>query len=106
MSHRRDYTNDLGLKIAKIFFLLMLIPFGLWLRALVLVDLWVWFAVPLGVMAIGKAHAYGLCVLFTMFEGYRHNPDEDNSMGAVIVGTVVFPLVVWFFGWLMKEFMV
>lgn len=42
-------------------------------RAFVLVKLWSWFAVPLGVVPIGKAWAYGLVVLVNLM-----NPDNSS----------------------------
>ncbi|MBT7350047.1 hypothetical protein HN803_04620 [candidate division WWE3 bacterium] len=33
------------------------------LTGFILADLWLWFVVPLGVVAIGKAHACGLMML-------------------------------------------
>jgi len=48
----------------------------------VLADLWLWFVVPLGVVAIGKAHAcglIGLIYLMTNIGKHRYEPaDMDN----------------------------
>jgi hypothetical protein len=53
--------------LLKILFWLSAIPFGLWLKAIVAVDLWSWFLVPLGAPVVGVAHALGLTLLGWFF---------------------------------------
>lgn len=61
------------------------------LRAWALKVLWGWFVVPLGVVAIGKAHALGISSLFALLAvgQLRDYRDEDdwkmNHYGVPIV---------------------
>lgn len=48
-------------------------------------GLWALFVVPLGLPAIGMAHAYGLSLLISMF---RLNPKKDGEHGLTYQGFV------------------
>lgn len=50
----------------SIAFALLLLPFSIILGAYVLKTLWWWFVVPLGVPAVGMAHAYGLSTIVAL----------------------------------------
>lgn len=52
------------------------------LGAFVLVQLWAWFMLPLGVPAIGVAHAYGIGVIATFLTYvYRGTTIETQQTG-------------------------
>jgi hypothetical protein len=53
--------------IQSIITLLLLIP-AMILSAIIIQDMWGWFIVPLGVVAIGKAHALGLSTFISYFK--------------------------------------
>jgi hypothetical protein len=89
---------------------------GFFLRAYVLLVLWRWFAVPLGLPAVGMMHAYGLALL-VQFATYNP-PIKDRDVadgaaeerdatrkermiyvGAHIVKDIIAPLFVWGLGY-------
>ena len=61
----------------KVLALMLLIPGGIILRALVIAKLWLWFIVPLGLGPIGMAHAFGLGVFAQLVSYIYHKPPED-----------------------------
>lgn len=76
--------------------------------------LWGWFIVPLGVAPIGVLHASGIAIVVSAFLGSRglradHHAAENTSghdrIGEAIVWTILWPLVVLFFGWLIRLMM-
>jgi hypothetical protein len=70
------------------------IPVILMWEAFVLTRLWGWFVVPFGIMAIGKAHAYGLVLLVSMFKG--HIPSKDDEEKGIYY--TFFKLLIYGFG--------
>lgn len=57
-----------------------LLPLIIFVRTWVFKTLWLWFLVPLGVMEISLAHAFGLIMLFSFLWGRRKDmetPKED-----------------------------
>lgn len=92
--------------------LLLMIPVGILLKGFVLCQTWAWFMVPLGVVAIGQAHAYGLATMATLFiytGSHSANNDSEKSMGHAVLkafGTlIVVPLVVWGVAWICHMYM-
>jgi hypothetical protein len=59
--------------LIKLVFVILAIPFSLWLKATVGMSLWGWFVVPLGVPAIGLIHALGLTLV-----GWFYTTGLDN----------------------------
>lgn len=76
-------------------------------RAWVIVCLWLWFAVPLGLPVLGFGHAYGLHLLWSMLGAMPANTDNDKgvtaALGGLIGRAILAPLVVLFFGWLVHS---
>jgi hypothetical protein len=88
-------------------------PFTAAWRAYVLVTLWAWFAVPLGLPALGKAHAYGLAILASILVMRARIPnkhDEDvTSLKAFIdlhVEAALAPAFALLGGWVAHLVMV
>ena len=79
---------------------LLMIPAGLCFKAVVASDLWGWFVVPLGVPAIGMAHALGLCLVGWLFscgmDNIKEKPDHALWTRWVMIQIVV--LIVWGYG--------
>jgi hypothetical protein len=74
--------------------------------------LWLWFVTPLGAPAISTAHAAGLGCIISAFLGSRgtyhgeHEGKEAGELMATAVGRVIVgPLVLLFFGWLIRPWM-
>jgi hypothetical protein len=87
--------------IALVLILIVLIPGILW-RAYVLSTLWGWFLVPLGVMDIEMAQAYGIALLVAMLT-YEHtrSADSDDKLETTIRAifvTFFYPLVILILG--------
>jgi len=84
----------------KALLIIVLIPFSLALKAWVLAILWTWFVVPLGVPAIGNAHALGLAGLiwFSMYSG-NNRKLEDYDVGEAVVSSILAPLIALLVGW-------
>jgi hypothetical protein len=84
------------------------------LTGIVLADLWLWFVVPLGVVAIGKAHACGLMMLIFFMtnvgkERYQSQATANGGLTFKIItmniGLVIGALVVWGIGAIMVSYM-
>jgi hypothetical protein len=73
------------------------------LRGLVLKHLWLWFAVPLGVIPIGIAHAVGivwlLYILHPEAQGKSSNDDKEY-----MVVNVIYQIISCITGWIIGYF--
>lgn len=78
------------------------VVWNVWIEATTLALLWAWFAVPLGLPAIGKAHAYGLALLVCMTTSRWHYQEEDTDERALQQAAWLFitPLLFLLFGYL------
>ena len=82
----------------------VMLPLSILLRAFVLVQLWHWFVVPLGVVSIGMAHAYGLAALVSLLNPQKIDKydEEEGVLRGAIKATIIsllLPLIIWFVGW-------
>lgn len=69
-------------------------------------TMWGWFIVPLGVKAIGFAHAYGLSLLVTFFTiRPSTNQDEDYNWIMTIALRILSCISVLLFGFIAVGFM-
>jgi len=71
--------------------------------------LWAWFVVPLGVVPIKLAHAYGLSVLFGLFLNTRgleigKEKSSDDWATSVTIG-IIMPAIGLLFGYIALGFM-
>ncbi len=89
----------LGIVVAAAAFLT---GYALW-SGFVLSILWGWFLVPLGVPAIGTAHAIGIAVVMGMF--HRNNAKRDDEGFAYIGLALIGPLLALGVGYTAKGFM-
>lgn len=70
--------------------------------------LWAWFVVPLGIVPIKLAHAYGLSVLFGLFLNTRgldvgkKNSSDDWATSVTI--SILMPAIALLFGWIAVGF--
>ena len=70
-----------------------------------IVQLWQWFAVPLGMPEVGVLHTYGLLTLYGLvFARLRKNEDEPE-MAECVAKAIVFPSMAWASGWIAHLFM-
>lgn len=77
--------------------------------------LWGWFITPLGIPPIGALHAAGIATVISAFLGSRglraDTQTKERTKGGTdaaaeaIVWVVLWPLVLLFFGWLIKLMM-
>ncbi len=92
--------------------MLALIPIAVYLRGFVIVKLWSMFAVPLGVPAIGIAHAIGIAILASVVVARKSKARDLKGMsrgevwGEVIGHAVLGPLLIWGMGGVAHLFMV
>ncbi|RZK29216.1 MAG: hypothetical protein EOO61_20945 [Hymenobacter sp.] len=78
------------------------------IRGFVFSILWGWFVVPLGVVAIGVAHAIGLAAVFgflTTHLSHYQRKESDNPFGEALGRMLVVPFLVLFFAWIVHLFM-
>lgn len=66
-------------------------------------TLWGWFIVPLGVKSIGLAHAYGIGVLVTIFQGAR-GLSNTNTTNTLVTG-IILNIIALLFGGIAVQFM-
>jgi len=90
-------------KIGALLCLLCAFPAAVW-DGYVLSILWGWFVVPLGLAAIGKAHAYGICVVLGLAR-YRYEEGEQNEWGMRAIMMFVAPAIYLFCGYAAHWFM-
>lgn len=77
------------------------------LGAFTTTQLWGWFGVPLGLPAIGLAHAIGISLLVNNFKTLPNinKKEPDESFGETIIKTIIVNLVFLVFGWIVFQFM-
>jgi len=92
MTTRSD--EDLGKSLIG----LVMIPFVALYAAFVMQTLWGWFVVPLGVMSIGNAHAYGLMLTAGVLKGGSRTPDPKSSAIAMCAWAGVYLTLMWGIG--------
>jgi len=69
----------------------------------VLSYLWQWFVTPLGIPAIGLAHAIGLGMIIRYLTKSESN--SENTIGSAIVDAFLGPFVMLGLGAIVKAFM-
>jgi len=74
-------------------------------RALVMVDLWMWFVVPLGVVEVGMAHMYGITLVGTLVSGISSPSKSDDGELETILMSVFISLCFWGVGGITHNFM-
>lgn len=85
--------------------LFAMLPIVLMWQAFVLTRLWGWFVVPFGIMAIGKAHAYGLVLVVSMFKSHTSDKnDEEKGIYYAFIKLLIYgfggPLMLLILGWI------
>lgn len=71
------------------------------LEAFVLRDFWAWFFMPLGLPAVGLAHAWGLALTLTCaLRGFETKKDtrEDLGFAALVLKPLFFYSIMWLLG--------
>lgn len=91
----------------KIIFVLAMCVVNILVRGVVLVDLWEWFIVPLGVMQIGIAQSLGISLILSFLTMNIFMKLEDKSKDAVVsvFAILIATLVVWGMGAIYASFM-
>jgi hypothetical protein len=82
----------------------LLVPIAAAWTAYVMVILWAWFVAPLGMHAIGKAHAYGLIVLIGLIRA-RMRKADDTPMSEAIMFATLAPAFALLTGWIAHSLM-
>ena len=96
MSNQSDYPQGCVTALLGLF---IFMPIFTALRGFVLHRLWAWFVVPLGVPAIGIAHAVGLAMLVGFLKMSQHDFDQesDDEPLARLIGQSIGYVVVYGF---------
>ena len=81
----------------KVVAAIVAIIFGTVLNAFVLTQMWAWFIVPLGVVAIGMAHAWGLAIIIMWITDHNTQKNDDEFV-VVMARAIIGPLFVLLFG--------
>ena len=69
-------------------------------------KLWLWFVVPLGLMPLSWAHAYGLATLIGLVSGHwLPDPKKTKEKIRVLVHAFGAPPAAVFFGWIVLHWM-
>jgi hypothetical protein len=81
-------------------------------RAYVLRDLWEWFVVPLGMPAIGLAHAVGISSIVGYLTQQAKDRDKDDSnkdttadLIHAVAAAIIYPLFAWGIGAIAHSYM-
>lgn len=73
------------MKWLKLLLILAVLPLMIVFDAWAITIMWGWFIVPLGVVAIGKAHAYGISVMLSLFRNSPARRGENDRTGIELV---------------------
>lgn len=93
-----------GLVVALAIFAIA-IPIGM-AQAYVLMSLWGWFVVPLGVAALGFWHAFGLSILIHFVQKQNYVSDEESVLGKVVLKWLLGLVGAYGFGYVAHLLMV
>ena len=96
-------ATDSDFDIVKIAVGLIALIIATIVHGFVIMMLWGWFAVPLGVKAITTAHAIGFSALFGMFA--TSGSGDGKSFTENLVKLFVHATVALLLGWIAKGFM-
>jgi hypothetical protein len=70
--------------------------------------LWNWYFVPLGVKPLNWAAGYGIsaviCVMTYRVHPTTNHEEETAPVLTMILASLIHPLIVLFFGWLLKSY--
>lgn len=84
------------------------IVLGMLINGIVLSFLWQWFLVPLGLPALGLVHAMGvgLIVRYLTYQTVNcKKEDDEKQVWVQLVGSLVYPLFILLFGFVVHLFM-
>lgn len=77
---------------------MLLVSLGtLALEGVVVMQLWRWFVVPLGVTPIGYWHGMGLSILASQLT-HQHAPKPDEDSTAILARSLTATLLLWGLG--------
>jgi hypothetical protein len=75
----------------------------MFLKAVVLVDLWLWFVVPLGAPVVGMAQAYGLGLIVSWLSVVTEYSNKTHAELMYGLGhSLARALMVWLVGWILS----
>lgn len=102
-----------AVQLAALVVLLLLSVLQIVYTGWVITKLWLWFMVPLGVPAIGIAHAIGLGILISLIAGLHFLAREKDAeikgtnekMAYRLIGSAVVTSFAWAFGALAASLM-
>lgn len=81
--------------------LLLLIPVFATVGGFLLMTLWGWFIVPLGVVALSLPHAIGVGIIFSLFK----NNIREKDLEKVVLENMLFLAGTFLFGYVVHLFM-
>lgn len=89
--------------------LFLLIPATILMRAFVLVAMWRWFLVPLGLPDVGVAHMIGIqfFIFYSLIAFYKEKKSEwsEQLYNKAIAQAIGVPLLLLFICWILQMFM-
>jgi hypothetical protein len=102
--------GKLGSQFGRLAVSLVLWPAQAFVWGYCVAVLWSWFVVPLGLPAIGKAHALGLAVIvrFVSMDVSKVIKDADEETHEFVarqVAVFIVPGFALLFGWVYQQFM-
>ena len=82
---------------------------GFFMWAWLIVGLWGWFVVPLGVAAIGMSHALGLRLVMAVLT-FKNIPQEKNKPMKKLISeslalNIFVPIMIYYLGMFFHSFM-
>lgn len=100
----RDVTGS-AIVVAALLVILAIAPV-LIIHGYVISIMWGWFVVPLGVPAIGIAHAIGLAgMLGALNVAKSSDKVEGRAMAWIMDMLLIRPAIILGIGWIVKQFM-
>jgi hypothetical protein len=90
---------------------LIVLVLAVLITGVVLQDLWLWFVVPLGAVAIGQWHAMGLATIIRLCTFSISKDEIDNEVSDKVtftryVAAIAVPLFMWGLGWIYHTLMI
>ena len=84
--------------------LILLVP-AILVRGWVLLNLWGWFIVPLGVKDITIAHALGISLLINTITPHETKDSSAKETAKLLIKNTIILMLALGLGWIFKSFM-
>jgi len=67
--------------------------------------LWLWFFVPLGILPITILHSLGISLMVSLFLSNVKRDSNGDDVTQAIASSILFPMIVTIFGYIIHLFM-